>query len=158
MTATPHTAEGARLPGDEIMLTLEKTIADPTILPGSVIGGSPPATFTAELTLYSPDGARCRTLTGTVDTRMFYTVIPAPILAALSIVPQCEQRVHFPDNSAAKLPVAWAPVTLQGKSGTALVAFGKDAAPTVIGKETLIGLAFAADPENRRFIPALLHL
>lgn len=135
----------------------QQPLVYPLILPGTTVGGEV-GTFTAELTLYSPDGARCRTLTGTVDTRMFYTVIPAPILAALSIVPQCEQRVHFPDRSAAKLPVAWAPVTLQGKSGAALVAFGKDASPTVIGKETLIGLAFAADPENRRFIPALLHL
>ena len=140
------------------MLTLEKPIADPTILPGSVIGGNPPATFPAELTLYSPDGTHCRTLTGTVDTRMFYTVIPETVLAALGIAPQCEQRVHFPDGSAAKLPVAWASVTLPGKSGRALVAFGKNASQTIIGKETLIGLAFAADPANRQFIPVLLHL
>lgn len=140
------------------MLTLEKTVADPTILPGSVVGVNPPATFPTELTLYSPDGTRCRTLAGTVDTRMFYTVIPETVLAALGIAPQCEQRVHFPDGSAAKLPVAWASIELQGKSGAALVAFGKNASPAVIGKETLIGLAFAADPENRQFIPVLLHL
>lgn len=135
----------------------QQPLVYPLILPGTTVGGEV-GTFAAELTLYSPDGARCRTLAATVDTRMFYTVIPAPILAALSIVPQCEQRVHFPDSSAAQLPVAWASVTLQGKSGSALVAFGKDASPTVIGKETLLGLAFAADPENRQFIPTLLHL
>lgn len=157
MTTMPHTA-AARLHGDGFMLTLEKTVADPTILPGSVVGVNPPATFPTELTLYSPDGTRCRTLAGTVDTRMFYTVIPETVLAALGIAPQCEQRVHFPDGSAAKLPVAWASIELQGKSGAALVAFGKNASPAVIGKETLIGLAFAADPENRQFIPVLLHL
>ena len=54
--------------------------------------------------------------------------------------------------------MAWASIELQGKSGTALVAFGKNASQSVIGKETLIGLAFAADPENRQFIPVLLHL
>lgn len=140
------------------MLILEQTAADPTILPGSVIGGNPPATFPAELALYGPDGTRCRTLTGMVDTRMFYTVIPEAVMADLGIVPQCEQRVHFSDGSASKLPVAWVSVELQGKSGSALVAFGKNAALTVIGRETLIGLSFAADPENRRFIPALLHL
>ena len=140
------------------MLTLEKTLADPTILPGSVIGSNPPATFPAELTLYGPDGTRCRTLTGTVDMRMFYTVIPETVLADLGIAPQCEQRIHFPDGSAAKLPVAWASVMLQGKSGRALVTFGQNASPTIIGKETLVGLAFAADPGNRQFIPVLLHL
>ena len=142
------------------MLTLANTVADPTIQAGSVIGCDPdsPATFPAALTLYRPDGTDCRTLTGLVDTRMFYTVVPEAILSDLGVAPEREQRCHFPDGAVAKLPVAWVSVALPGKSGRALVAFGKDADQTIIGRETLVGLALAADAANRRFIPVLLHL
>ena len=142
------------------MLTLANPVADPTIQAGSVIGCEPdsPATFPTELTLYRPDGTDCRTLTGLVDTRMFYTVVPEAILSDLGVAPECEQRFHFPDGAVVKLPVAWVSVALPGKSGQALIAFGKDADQTIIGRETLVGLALAADPKNRRFIPTLLHL
>lgn len=146
------------------MLTLTNPVAaptvlaDPTILPGSVIGGDAAATFPAELTLYSPDGTNCRTLTALVDTWMIYTVVPEAVLADLGIVPICEQRCHLPDGAVVKLPVAWVDVALPVKSGRALVAFGKDADQIIIGRGTLTGLALAADAANRRFIPVLLPL
>ena len=89
---------------------------------------------------------------------MIYTVVPEAVLADLGIVPVGEQRCHLQDGSVVKVPVAWVDVALPGKSGRALVAFGTDADQVIIGRETLTGLALAADAVNRRFIRVLLHL
>ena len=132
--------------------------SDPTILAGSVIGDDPSAVFESTLTVYSPDGARCREIVAPVDTRSFYSVIPAEILRELGIEPSVENRFNYWDGSILKLPIGWARVALPGKTGHSHLAFGNDRRQTVIGSLTLAELALAADPEHKRFIPVLLHL
>ena len=140
-------------------MTTPKTYrAAPGIPAGSVIGDDPLAVFDSTLTVYSPDGARSREIIAPVDTRSFYTVIPAETLRELGIEPVLENRFNFRDGSILKLPIGSARVALPGKAGHSHVAFGNDPGQTVIGGLTLVELALAADPKNKRFVPGELTL
>ena len=125
---------------------------------GSVIGGDPSAVFNAPITLYGDDGKTCRTVTGVVDTRVPYSVVPAGILRELGIAPQGKRRCSLPCGTRADLPSARPRVTLNGKSGRQVILFGEDSAQVVIGQSALIGLALAADPKNKRLINTVLNL
>ena len=125
---------------------------------GSVIGNDPSAVFESTLTVYSPDRARSREIVAPVDTRSFYTIIPAEILRELGIEPGLENRFNFRDGSILKLPIGWARVALPGKAGHSHVAFGNAPRQTVIGGLTLVEMALAADPKNKRFVPGELTL
>ena len=139
---------------------MSMTLVDvkPDIAAGSVIGGDPSAVFDATVTLYSDDEKVCRKVTGVVDTRAPYSVVPAGILRELGIAPQGKRRCRLPCGALADLPIARPRVTLNGKSGRQVILFGKDSAPVVIGQSALIGLALAADPKNKRLINVVLNL
>ncbi len=130
----------------------------PDIAAGSAIGGDPSAVFEAPITLYSDDEKVCQTITGVVDTRVQYSIVPADILRTLGIVPQGKRRCRLPCGALADLPSARPRVTLNGKSGRQVVLFGEGSGQIFIGKSALIGLALAADPENKQFINVVLHL
>ncbi len=130
----------------------------PDIAAGSVIGGDPSAVFEAPITLYSDDEKVCRTVTGVVDTRVQYSVVPADILRALGIAPQGKRRCQLPCGALANLPCARPRVKLNGKLGRPVILFGEDSGQIVIGQSALSGLALAADPGNKRFINVVLHL
>ena len=130
----------------------------PDIMAGSVIGGDPSAVFEAPITLYSDDEKVCRTITGVVDTRVQYSVVPADILRALGIEPQGKRRRRLPCGALANLPSARPRVMLNGKSGRQVILFGEDSGQVIIGQSALIGLALAADPQNKRFVNTILHL
>ena len=139
---------------------MSMTLVDvkPDVAAGSVIGGDPSAVFNAPITLYSDDGKTCRTVAGAVDTRVQYSVFPAGILRELGIAPQSKRRCRLPCGTLADLPSARPRVTLNGKSGRQVVLFGQDSSQIIIGQSALIGLALAADPQNKRFVNTVLHL
>lgn len=140
------------------MTTPKTARATPPIPAGSVIGDDPSAVFESTLTVYSPDGARWREIVAPVDTRSYRTIIPANILRELGIEPVSESRFNYRDGSILTLPVGLARVSLPGKAGHSLIAFGNDPQQTVIGGLTLVELALAADPKNKRFVPGELTL
>ena len=140
------------------MTTPKTARATPPIPAGSVIGDDPSAVFESTLTVYSPDGARWREIVAPVDTRSLHSIVPAEILRELGIEPVIESRFNYRDGSILKLPIGSARVALPGKAGHSHVAFGNDPRQTVIGGLTLVELALAADPENKRFVPGELTL
>ena len=125
---------------------------------GSVIGGDVSAIFDAPITLHSNDEKACRTVSGAVDTRVHYSVVPAAILQELGIAPQGKRHCKLPGGVLVDLPSARPRVTLNSKSGRQVVLFGQDSKQIIIGQSALIGLALAADPENARFVNTVLHM
>ena len=132
--------------------------ARPDIAAGSVIGGDSAAVFDAPITLYSNDEKDCRTLDGVVDTRTRYSIVPATILQGLGITPQSKRICELPCGTLAYLPCARPRVILNGKSSRPVILFGQDSRQVIIGQSTLIGLALAADPKNKRFVNTVLCL
>ena len=142
-----------------MIVTVPKTYRGAPITPaGSVIGGDPSAVFESTLTIYSPDGAHCREIVAPVDTRSLHSIIPAEILLELGIEPVIESRFNYRDGSILKLPIGWARVALPDKAGHSHLAFGNAPRQTVIGGLTLVELALAVDPKNKRFVPGELTL
>ena len=114
--------------------------------------------FDASFTVYSPDTARSRSLVGLVDTGALHTVIPTPILEALDIPIYTRREYELADGSVVAMPLGSAQIELQGEIIPVPVLFGTDARNILIGATTLETFGWAADPKNKRFIPANLTL
>jgi clan AA aspartic protease len=85
-----------------------------------------------------------------VDTGAFYTVVPRNWLRALDVTPSWKERVRFADGRIAVWDVGEAKLTLDGRSVTTLVLFGKPKTQPLLGVYTLEGLAMTVDPRARR--------
>ena len=135
----------------------QERLVYPSILPGTTIGGQV-GIFNAPFTVYSPDMGRSRSLVGLVDTGALHTVIPAPILEGLDIPVYGNRQYQLADGSVVALPVGSAQIELEGEIFAVPVLFGTDTRNVLIGATTLETFGWAADPKNRRFIPADLTL
>ena len=137
--------------------TRQEHLVYPSILPGTTIGGQV-GIFNAPFTVYSPDMDRSRSLVGLVDTGAFHTVIPATVLEGLDIPVYASRDYALADGSVVALPLGSAHVELEGEIIPVPVLFGTDTRNILIGATTLEIFGYAADPKNRRFIPADLTL
>lgn len=135
----------------------QQTLVYPQILPGTSIEDQM-GTFNAPFTVYSPDQAQSRPLIGLVDTGAFHSVIPEYILHELEIPVYVSREYRLADGSLVELPLGSAPVELRGEIIPVPVLFGNDRSNILIGSTTLEIFGYAADPRNRRFIPADLTL
>lgn len=84
-----------------------------------------------------------------VDTREFYTTLPASTLRRLGIAPTDTRGFQLADGSIIDCDIGYANVSIDGQQGVTIVVFGdEDSAPT-LGSYTLTGHALEADPVNK---------
>ena len=114
--------------------------------------------FNAPFTVYSPDMAMSRPLTGLVDTGALYTVIPAHILEGLGTPIYARREYALADGSIVTMPLGSAHVEIQGEIIPVPVLFGIDTRNVLIGATTLEIFGWAVDTKHQRFIPADLTL
>ena len=114
--------------------------------------------FNTPFTVYSPDMSRSRSLVGLVDTGALHTVVPASILEALDTRVYGNRQYQLADGSIVEMPLGSAPIELQGEIFAVPVLLGIDTRNILIGATTLETFGWAADVQNRRFIPANLTL
>lgn len=114
--------------------------------------------FNAPFTVYSPDMARSRLLVGVVDTGALHTIVPSSVLEQLEVPIYTRRQYELADGSMVTLPLGSAQIELQGEIIPVPVLFGTDARNILIGATTLETFGWAADPKNKRFIPASLTL
>ena len=128
-------------------------------LAGHTVGGdAKSATFSVDFTVHGADDFPSRTLTGLVDTRRLYSIVPAQILTELGIRREHYRQFRRGDGFVRQLGVGLVKMELQGKIAPAHVVFGDDLHETIIGSMTLAAFALAADPEQRQLVPGLLTL
>ena len=129
-------------------------------LAGHIIGGhAASGTFSVDFTVHGADGVPSQMLTGLVDTRRLYSIVPAQILAKLGIRREHYRQFRREDGFVRQLGVGLVKMELQGKIAfTAHIVFGDDLHETIIGSMTLAAFALAADPEQRQLVPGLLTL
>lgn len=124
---------------------------------GHTIGGDAAAgTFSVDFTIHA--GGQSRALTGLVDTRRLYSIIPAQILEELGIKREDYQRFRREDGFVRQLGIGMARMELHDATATAHIVFGDDRQETVIGSLTLSTFGLAADPEQKRLVKGLLTL
>ena len=128
------------------------------VLPGSSIGGKGMGTFTLPFSIGNADGTGSLTLEGMVDTGSLCSIVPATILDELGIARDELETFSMADGSPVDMPIGLALFTLDGRSRTVHAAFGVDDEIVLIGAITLERFGVAADPLNKRLVPARITL
>jgi predicted aspartyl protease len=93
-----------------------------------------------------------------VDTGSTYTVVPAPLLESLGIAPEWSSVFELADGRREEYSLAEVLVRVNGQERTTICIFGKPEGEPLLGAYTLEAFGLAADPVNRRLVPARLFL
>lgn len=92
-----------------------------------------------------------------VDTGSTYSWVAGTVLRGLGIEPTERRRILTIEGRATERPAAEVLMTLEGRTLHTLCLFGESGDLEVLGAYTLEGFGLAADPVQRRLIPALLY-
>jgi len=93
-----------------------------------------------------------------VDTGASYLSLPASLLGRLGYRPVGMQRVIFATGETAVWAVAEIRVRLEGRERTVLAFVADEAAPKLLGAQTLETFGLGVDPLARRLIPVDAYL
>ena len=115
-------------------------------------------TFHYTVALGLKDGSRFERVDALVDTGSTYTMMPAPILESLGITPEWTSVFELADGRQEEYPVAEVRLGINGLERTTICIFGKTESEPILGAYALEGFGLAADPVNRRLVPARLFL
>ncbi len=99
-------------------------------------------------------GRRFEALDALVDTGATYTTVPRDILERLGIVAEEQRNFVLADGRQVAMNMAWARVRVDGREQPTLVLFGEAGTRALLGAFTFEGFGLAADPVNKRLIPA----
>ena len=108
--------------------------------------------FQVELEIGDPRGARFESVSAMVDTGASYTLIPAPLLRDLGVVPHTERTLMLADGRRVQMGYAWTWMKIDGQQDISPVIFGNDDATPLLGMMTLELFALGIDPVSQRLI------
>ena len=86
------------------------------------------------------------------------TVVPAPLLQRLGIVPQWSAFFELADGRREEYGMSEVRAVLDGEERTTICIFGTPDCQALLGAYTLEGFGLAADPVNGRLVPSSLFL
>ena len=109
--------------------------------------------FTWPVSLWSADQERMETVDAAVDTGASYSVFPESMLESLGIW-RLERNVGFEqaDGSIIELDVGVAWMTINGRSRSSSVAFGRDDAGALLGANALQEFLLLVDPVSEQLV------
>lgn len=90
-----------------------------------------------------------------VDTRAAFTWVPEEIAEAAGLLPHDRQVVRLADGRQVEKGLAWAWLTLEGRTDLTLCLIGDRHSQPLLGAFTLEGFSLGVDTANRRFIPII---
>ena len=108
--------------------------------------------FQVELEIGDTNGQRFESINALVDTGASYTLIPAPLLHELGIVPHTERTLTLADGRRVRMGYAWTWMRIDGQQDISPVIFGNDDATPLLGVMTLELFALGIDPVSQRLI------
>lgn len=88
-----------------------------------------------------------------VDTGAAFTWVPEEIAEAAGLAAHDRTEVRLADGRQVECGLAWARITLEGRTDLTLVLIGRRQTDPLLGAFTIEGFRFAVDPTNRRLIP-----
>lgn len=115
-------------------------------------------TFKVRFEVGDPAGTRFEPLEALVDTGAFYSWVPVGLLAGLGVSSLGKYPFVTADGRTIERDVGEARIRLDGGERTTLVVFGDAGSTPLLGAYTLEGFGLAADPVNRRLVPATLFM
>ena len=115
-------------------------------------------TFHVEIEIVAADAGAPERHNALVDTGASYLSLPRSVLARLGYRPVDTQRVIFASGQSAVWQVTEVKVRLEGRERTVIAFLADDAAPTLIGAQTLESFGLGVDPLGRRLVPVDAYL
>lgn len=113
-------------------------------------------TFFVEVLLAAPQQPERREqLKLLVDTGSTYTWVSAAFLRALGVQPTERRRILTSEGKTLERAAAEVLITLEGRTPHTVCLFGEGGDLEVLGAYTLEGFGLAADPIQRRLVPAI---
>jgi hypothetical protein len=116
------------------------------------------STFRQPVALISKDRSRVHRLIALVNAESPYSMMPAPLLQMLGVDPEWTWVFELPDGGQEELALAEVQLRLNDQERTTICIFGKPEGEPLLGAYTLEAFGLAADPVNRRLVPARLFL
>lgn len=110
-------------------------------------------TFTVEIEIGDPTGARWERVEALVDTGATYSWVGREVLRQLGVTPQFRRMFVTADGREIAREMAETVVRLDGEQRTTIVIFGGEGTRALLGAYLLEGFGLAADPVNRRLVP-----
>jgi clan AA aspartic protease len=93
-----------------------------------------------------------------VDTGASYLSLPRSVLTRLGYRPLDSQRVVFATGESAVWHVTEVKVRLDDRERTVIAFFADEAAPKLLGAQTLESFGLGVDPLGRRLVPVDAYL
>lgn len=90
-----------------------------------------------------------------VDTGAAFTWLPEEIAAAVGLVPHDRRVVRLADGRQVERGLAWARITLEGRTDLTLCLIGDRHSQPLLGAFTLEGFSLGVDSTNRQLIPII---
>ncbi|MGH2426521.1 MAG: retroviral-like aspartic protease family protein [bacterium] len=98
------------------------------------------------------------TVQAMVDTGATYSLFPRSVLEQLGVAPQEQAEFILADGRRIMRDLAIITVRLEGRVRPGVCVVGENGAEPLLGAVTLESFGLAADPVNRRLVPAPLYL
>lgn len=93
-----------------------------------------------------------------VDTGATYSLFPRPLLSRLGVVPHDQAEFILADGRTITRELAILVVRIGDRTRPAVCVVGDEDSDSLLGATTLELFGLAADPVNRRLVPAALYL
>jgi len=90
-----------------------------------------------------------------VDTGAAFSWVPQEIAEAVGLVPHDRRPVQLADGRQVECGLAWARITLEGRTDLTLCLIGDPRSQPLLGAFTLEGFSLGVDATNRRLIPII---
>ena len=111
-------------------------------------------TFLVKVTVLNTlDPSRSATVECLVDAGAAYSQLPSDLLDSVGITHFDERPAIFADGRRSLCRVGRTEFIYDSRQTPALVVFGEDGAPALLGAMTLEGLGLRVDPIGKRLIP-----
>ena len=110
--------------------------------------------FRQTVVLNDPSGASKEQLDAWVDTGSTYTWLPRSVLERLGYAPSEEREFILADGRRERRQVVQVRISLGGPTFYTYCAFAEEGEELLLGAVALEEAGLAADPVNRRLVPA----
>ena len=104
------------------------------------------------------DGSGFAEITALVDTGSIYTLMPAPVLDRLGVIPEWSSVFELADGREVEYSLGEVRIRLDGQERTTVCIFGPPDSEPLLGVVALESFGLAADPVNQRLVPARMPL
>ena len=110
-------------------------------------------TFTVEIEVGDLNFTHPQTVEVLVDTGATYTMLPAPLLRSLGVLPMSARNFVIANGQRIRREVGQAAIQIGGEILFNVVVFAEEDSQPLLGAFTLEAFSLAADPVNQRLIP-----